>query len=219
LIGASVLLVALGLTGIVAAWPRERALGTGAEAEFGTGTTSGPPAPSVAPLSTSPTVAEDGSRGMVVPQPTRARETGEARSGTRTTAPSGSARNTQNPPPASSASESPGAAQPPVPDPAERNPVPAQGAAGQGPSAPSPPDGSPPAQDRRQSPPPQGSAPAQPAPASSPPAGGAAPPPQQAPGSANRAPSGGASSTDGSTAGASGQASAPPPGGAAPSAR
>jgi hypothetical protein len=228
LIGASALLMALGLTGIVAAWPREQALGTGAEAELGTGTTSGPPAPSVAPLSTSPTVVEDGSPGIVAPQPTRARETGEVRPGASATTPSGSARNAQELPPNSSAPRSPAAAQPPAEDPAAGNAAapnppapnpPAQGPAAQAPSAPGPSDGAPPAQDRRQSPPPQGTAPAQPAPASSPPAGGAAPPPQQAPGSANRAPSGGASSTDGSTAGASGQASAPPPGGAAPSAR
>jgi molecular chaperone DnaK len=239
LIGASVLLVALGLTGIVAAWPREQALRPGAEAALGTGTTSSPPAPSVAPLSTSPAVAEDGSAGIVAPQSTRAREAGEARPWARTTTPSGSARNAQDSPPDSSAPESSAAAQPPAQDPATGNaaaqnppapnpsvqnpraPTPrAQGPAAQDPSAPGPPGGSPPApQDRRQSAPPQGSAPARPAPASSPPAGGTAPPRQQAPGSANRAPSGGASSTDGSRAGTAGQASAPPPSGAAPSAR
>ncbi|MEK6443298.1 Hsp70 family protein [Pseudonocardia sp. T1-2H] len=252
LIGASVLLVALGLTGIVAAWPREQALRPGAEAVLGTGTTSSPPTPSVAPLSTSPTVAEDGSAGIVAPQSTGAREAGEAgeaRPWARTTTPSGSARNAQDSPPDSSAPESSAAAQPPAQDPATGNeaaqnppaqnppaqnpPAPnppaqnpraatprAQGPAAQDPSAPGPPGGSPAApQDRRQSAPPQGSAPAQPGPASSPPAGGSAPPRQQAPGSANRAPSGGASSTDGSRAGAAGQASAPPPSGAAPSAR
>jgi hypothetical protein len=212
LIGASVLLVALGLTGIVVAWPREHALGTGA------GTTSGPAVPASTTLlptsapPSSPTLVEERSAAVEAPQPTQTREAGNGsspRAGTST--PSRPARNAQDP-----------ALRPQ--DPSARNPVlnpqptekpPAQNPAAQNPPAQSPPAQSPPAQDPgRQSPPPQGSASAQqPPPAQSPPPGGTAPPPQQAQGSANRAPSGGASVTDGSTAGASGQAPASSPSG------
>ncbi|MCW0213561.1 MAG: Hsp70 family protein [Pseudonocardia sp.] len=247
LIGASALLVVLGLTGIVAAWPRERPLGTGSEADLGS--TSSTAVPTTTPTATSPVAVSEPAPADGGPAGTSGGRTSfdgatnvTPRAGTTSPVP-GAGRADRNPP--AGGTPNPGAQNSgpqgsgaPIPGPQDRDPdagtpgqiaqnppaqnPPAQNPPAQNPPAQNPPGQAPPAQaPPAQAPPAQNPSaqapPAQAPPAQNPPAQNTqAPARNPAPGSAGRAPSGGAPSTDGSRVATPVRAASPPPSSGAP---